>query len=169
MQIRVNRAPVLTLWASVVAERLGFDREEALTLGRAVAGQAAAIKGRAIGLFEPGEEDLPARRQAMTAEDTITIALLGRGVPAVRTNDGIRALDKETPATPASVERYLAKAFGEALEPVRAAMTDLARRYEPRELNRIGFRLYEGFRPDVPAGAAGWGAKGVLDLGRITG
>jgi hypothetical protein len=24
--IRVNRAPVLTLWAAVVAERLGFDR-----------------------------------------------------------------------------------------------------------------------------------------------
>jgi len=24
--IRINRAPVLTLWAAVVAERLGFDR-----------------------------------------------------------------------------------------------------------------------------------------------
>jgi hypothetical protein len=32
----INRAPVLTLWATVVAERLGFDRNEALTLGRAV-------------------------------------------------------------------------------------------------------------------------------------
>ena len=34
--IRVNRAPVLTLWATVVAERLGFDHDAALTLGRAV-------------------------------------------------------------------------------------------------------------------------------------
>jgi len=34
----------------------------------------------------------------------------------------------------------------------------------PEELNRIGFRLYERFRPEVPAGAAGWGKKGVLDL-----
>jgi len=25
-RIRINRAPVLTLWAAVVAERLGFDR-----------------------------------------------------------------------------------------------------------------------------------------------
>jgi hypothetical protein len=33
--IRINRAPVLTLWAVVVAERLGFDRDEALSLGRA--------------------------------------------------------------------------------------------------------------------------------------
>jgi len=31
--VSINRAPVLTLWAAVVAERLGFDREEALTLG----------------------------------------------------------------------------------------------------------------------------------------
>jgi len=32
--IRVNRAPVLTLWGVVVAERLGFDHNEALSLAR---------------------------------------------------------------------------------------------------------------------------------------
>ncbi len=32
--IEINRAPVLTLWAAVVAERLGFDWDEALTLGQ---------------------------------------------------------------------------------------------------------------------------------------
>ncbi len=37
-QIKVNRAPVLTLWAAVVAERLGYRQDEALTLGQAVAG-----------------------------------------------------------------------------------------------------------------------------------
>jgi len=31
---------VLTLWAAVVAVRLGFDRDTALTLGQAVAGSA---------------------------------------------------------------------------------------------------------------------------------
>jgi hypothetical protein len=36
--IPINRAPVLTLWAAVVARRLGFTKDEALTLGRAVAG-----------------------------------------------------------------------------------------------------------------------------------
>ena len=34
--IRVNRAPVLTLWATVVAERLGYPTDTALTLGRDV-------------------------------------------------------------------------------------------------------------------------------------
>jgi hypothetical protein len=33
--VLVNRAPVLTLWAAVVAERLGFDRPAALSLGKA--------------------------------------------------------------------------------------------------------------------------------------
>ena len=33
--IRANRAPV-DLWATVVAERLGFHHDAALTLGRAV-------------------------------------------------------------------------------------------------------------------------------------
>jgi hypothetical protein len=36
--VTINRAPVLTLWATVVAERLGYDHEAALTLGKAVAG-----------------------------------------------------------------------------------------------------------------------------------
>jgi hypothetical protein len=31
-QLMVNRALVLTLWAAVVAEVLGFEHEEALTL-----------------------------------------------------------------------------------------------------------------------------------------
>lgn len=31
--VTINRAPVLTFWAAVVAERLGFARGEALTLG----------------------------------------------------------------------------------------------------------------------------------------
>jgi len=30
-KIKINRAPVLTLWAAVVAERLGFDPNEALS------------------------------------------------------------------------------------------------------------------------------------------
>ena len=46
-------------------------------------------------------------------------------------------------------------------------MEELATQYEPEELNRIGFRLYEAFRPEVPSDVKGWGAKGVLDLEQI--
>ncbi len=68
MLITVNRAPVLTLWAAVVAERLGHPPDTALTLGRAVAGAAARVKARNIGREErrPETENLTAiheRRQ----------------------------------------------------------------------------------------------------------
>jgi hypothetical protein len=41
--ILIDRAPVLTLWAAVVAGQLGFSREEALSLGKAVEAMRNAI------------------------------------------------------------------------------------------------------------------------------
>ena len=46
-------------------------------------------------------------------------------------------------------------------------MEALAARYEPAELNRIGFRLYEKFRPEIPPGNDGWGAKAALEVEKI--
>jgi hypothetical protein len=54
--ISINRAPVLTLWAAVVARRLGLDEDEALSLGKAVAGLNAQAKGRRLGIFKPHGE-----------------------------------------------------------------------------------------------------------------
>jgi hypothetical protein len=42
--IGVNRAPVLTLWATIVAEQLGHPPETALTLGRFLAGSSARAR-----------------------------------------------------------------------------------------------------------------------------
>jgi hypothetical protein len=50
--IAIDRAPVLTLCAAVVAERLGFEWQEALTLGRAVAGLTAHSKGTRLRIAE---------------------------------------------------------------------------------------------------------------------
>lgn len=47
--LRINRAPVLTLWAAVVAERLGMSRETALTIGQTLAGITAHAKGVRLG------------------------------------------------------------------------------------------------------------------------
>lgn len=33
-----------------------------------------------------------------------------------------------------------------------------------KELAERAFGLYEKFRPKIPAGTKGWGAKGTLDL-----
>ena len=56
---------------------------------------------------------------------------------------------------------------GEALPAARAAMTKLAKSREPEALAVEAFRLYETFRPSVPAGERGWGAKGTLSLEKI--
>ena len=50
--IKINRAPVHTLWAKAVSERLGFDTDEALSLAKAVAGRNAQSKDRRLGICE---------------------------------------------------------------------------------------------------------------------
>lgn len=107
--VTINRAPVLTLWAAVVAERLGYDRDGAVTLGQAVAGLNAAAKARSLGIAKPREK------------------------PAVE----------------------------------KKAMAALAKSLARDELAAGAFSLYESFRPGIPAGVRGWGAKGVLDLAKI--
>ena len=72
--ISINRAPVLTLWAAVVAERLG--------------------------LFTPAPAEVREKRKALRPKETITVDLLQRAVPAVHTRDGLRALSKEKAVDP---------------------------------------------------------------------
>jgi hypothetical protein len=92
---------------------------------------------------------------------------LGRALPAVNTEDGVRAVVKSAPIAPEGVQRYLEGKFGDRLPEARKAMMELAKVYEPDELAEQGFGLYEQFRPEIPEGVKGWGAKGELDLGRI--
>jgi hypothetical protein len=80
--VTVNRAPVLTLWAAIVAERLGFTHDEALTLGRAVAGLNAYSKGKALGIFKPTPKEVRAKREAK-AKQVLQVELLHRAVEQV--------------------------------------------------------------------------------------
>jgi hypothetical protein len=132
--IRINRAPVLTLWAAVVAERLGFDWDEALTLGRAVAGLNAYSKGVRLGIYEPTPEPERERREKARKGETVQVDLLHRAVPAVQTPEGLRGLSDDRPISPASVQRYLERKYGDRLLDARAAMARLARSMPPKEL-----------------------------------
>lgn len=167
MHITVNRAPVLTLWAAVVAERLGFDRDEALTMGRVVAGLNAYAKGRSLGIFKPAPEEVKRERRRLAPGAVMHVDLLGRAVPVLRTDAGLRALSKNEPVDPDAVRRYLRSKFGDALDAVEREMRTLARSLPAGELARRAYALYEAFRPAIPAGVRGWGAAGTLDLARI--
>jgi len=166
--ISSNRAPVLTLWAAVVAERLGFNEDEALSLGKALAGLTAQSKGRRLGIFKPHDEKPTKAREKERGEE-FWIEICGRPVPTKNTEDGIRAVKGDQEIDPGGVRRYLEGKFGEDLGVVREAMQRLAKSFKPKELAEAAFRLYERFRPAIPEGVRGWGAKGKLDLEVIEG
>jgi hypothetical protein len=166
--VHINRAPVLTLWAAVVAEQLGYDHEAALTLGKAVAGLKAQSKGWRLGIVE--EAKGPPEARAPTAQppgEPLLVSLLHRRLPVLSAEQEVRATVKGQPTDPVSVRRYLAQKFGHELADVQAAMEALARAYPPEHLAAQAYSLYERFRPDIPEGKQGWGAAGPLDLDYI--
>ena len=122
--VTINRAPVLTLWAAVVA------------------GLSAFSKGRALGIFKPTPQDVRAKRaEQAKASQVLQVELLHRPVPVVQTSEGLRALSTDNPIMPVSVEKYLASKFKEALGPVSEAMAELADSRDPEELAAEAYRL----------------------------
>ena len=169
-KIKINRAPVLTLWAAIVAERLGYKKDESLTFGKAVAGLNAQSKGRRLGIYEEKKDDKEEQKETKEEKPAKLefIELLGRGVPAVKTPQGLRASIKGEEIDAESVQKYLKQKFGEDLDEARAAMEKLAKAYPPKQLESEAYGLYEKFRPKIPEGTKGWGAKGDLDLEYIS-
>ncbi len=164
--IMMNRAPVLTLWAAVVAERLGFEHDEALTLGKAIAGLNAQAKGRSLGIYKPGKEGEKPPKKAGLGED-FWVEVCGRTVPAQNTPDGVRAVVKNRAIRPESVRSYLEGKFGDDLARVTRAMTTLAHSMPPEDLADKTYSLYERFRPTIAPGQRGWGQRGALDPAMI--
>jgi len=160
----VNRHPVMVLWAAVVASHLGHDWSTSLSMASAVASMNAKAKGRALGIYA----DEPER----PVDPASSIGLLGRRVPTMQTRAGLRATDPNgLPIHARAVYTSLESAFGESFPHVYAALTSLASTVQPEtfrlEDNRRAYDMYLNFRPDVPPGQQGWGAKGVLDLGAL--
>ena len=158
----------MTLWATIVAERLGYEKDTALTLGKAVAGLNAQSKGRKLGIYEEkSEEEKEKEKKKEKPAKVEFIEILGRGVPAVKTPKGLRAAIQGEAIHAGSVETYLKQKFKDDLDEARAAMEKLAKAYTPKQLETKAYSLYEKFRPEIPEGTKGWGAKGELDLDYI--
>jgi hypothetical protein len=187
VKLAVSRASLLTLWASVVAERLGHRRATALTLAKAVAGATARLKVRVIGRekWTCSREEMgpalgldlpPLHKKAAMAH----VVLLGRTIPLLTDASGqpraaLRTLptrdggvaNEYVAADPAEVERYLIKTFGRHLADLRNAMEVLAACYDSTELNRIGFQLYEKFQPSGPHDREGSRGTAALEIQNI--
>src|SRR3712207_3969860 len=105
--IKVNRAPVLTLFSTLVAERLGHPPDTALSLASAVAGTAARAKARRLGIAE--ERDHAKDREAATpVRAQETAQLLGRKIRLTHDKDGVvLAAGEGKPAPAAPVRAYI--------------------------------------------------------------
>ena len=165
--ITINRAPVLTLWGAVVAERLGFDWDEALSLGKAVSGLNAQTKGRMLGIYHPAKTPHGGPPKKVGLGEEFWVEICGRPVPAKNTDKGVRAVVKDKPVEADKARVYVEGKFGEDLDAVRAAMQELANSLEPGALAECAYSMYERFRPEIPKGKRGWGAKGELSLDLI--
>jgi len=100
---------------------------------------------------------MPAVKKEREAPAPQTVHLMGRRMPVVTEKGHVRALADGKAAAPGPARACVERAFGEHLEEVREAMEALAGAMEPEELNRVAFKLYEIFRPEVPPGVTGWG------------
>ncbi|KAJ3014772.1 hypothetical protein HKX48_004977 [Thoreauomyces humboldtii] len=160
--ISINRAPVLALWSSIVAEREGFDRKTALTVGKAVMTLCAQSKGKSIGVFHSSEHDSSKKPKASDHIDAF-----GMHLPAKETANGLRACLSGSPLDPLDSEWYVRGKFGARYDDARRGMAILADKFSPEEIGGKAYKLYESFRPSVAGGAAGWGSSGKLDVNAV--
>jgi hypothetical protein len=169
--ININRAPVLTLWAAVVAEQLGYDKSTALSLAQAVAGMNAQAKGERIGIYAEtdGKPENLKNRDSRRRRAAEVVHLLGQTVPVSSGQGTVRASLEGELVQPEKVARYLEGKFGGDLATVREAMEAVASSYTKEELETKAYDFYEQFRPSIPEGTNGWGAKGELNLTTIKG
>ncbi|TFY56315.1 hypothetical protein EVJ58_g7720 [Rhodofomes roseus] len=178
----VNRAPIMMAWAFVVAERLGFQREEALSIASVYTEMNAITKGVSLGIFD---KDKGKGVEAAQGGSQPYVDLMGRRVlrlvlllwcfkfltpirriPLYQTANGSwRALSSGTPVAPSSAFSYITRALRQTAPFVLGALRLLANSYAPAELTRTGFALYADFRPDVQ----GWGGRAEVRCATILG
>ncbi|KAG9016900.1 hypothetical protein FRB93_009430 [Tulasnella sp. JGI-2019a] len=156
----VNRAPVMTAWATVVAECLGFKREEALSIASVYTELNATSKGISIGVFDESKN-----RDHVAGSTQPFVELMGRKIPVLETETGEwRGIVKGCPVDPKSPFGYIQRSFRQTLPWVMGSMRLLAKSFqEATELNKRGYGLYCDFRPENP----GWGKKAEMRMENI--
>jgi len=157
----VNRAPVMSAWATVVCERMGFKREEALSIASAYTEMNAISKGVAIGVFE---QSMGKGVELERGETQPYVDLMGRRIPLYRTRDEQwRGLVKGKPVEPAAAFGYIKRAFRQTAPHAVGAMRLLAETFGANELNRKGFGIYAEFRPQADK----WGGRSEMKMSSI--
>jgi len=134
--------------------------------GCSLLSRPCGAKGRRLGIYKPVPQEVKEAR-AQKRGEKFSVEICGRQIPAINTAEGVRAVINDKTIEGKRGERNLESKLGQSLDPVRAAMRDLVKAFRPERLMENAFTLYEKFRPAIPEGVTGWGAKGKLDIDRI--
>ncbi|KAF8335018.1 uncharacterized protein EI90DRAFT_2913877 [Cantharellus anzutake] len=153
--IIINRAPVMTAWAAVVAERLKFTRAEALSIASVYTEMNASSKGVALGIFHKDKDS-----DFEGGSTQPYVELMGRK-PVMKTDAGEwRGIVKGEAAEPEMAYGYIQRSFKHLMGSVIGSMRLLQESYSPEELNKNGYDLYCQFRP----GQGDWGQRGEMRM-----
>ncbi|KAF8205050.1 hypothetical protein BJ912DRAFT_1028259 [Pholiota molesta] len=149
----INRAPVMMTWAMLVAERLHFSKEEALSIASVYTEMNAISKGVSLGIFDKGKirdsdgqkggsqpyVELMGRRSVL-CQNALTECLFDSVVlyriPLYHTQTGQwRALNNGKPVPPTEAFSYISRSFRQTAPHFVGALRLLAESYSPQELN----------------------------------
>ncbi|CCG82057.1 protein of unknown function [Taphrina deformans PYCC 5710] len=156
--IKINRAPVLDLFASCAAQ---FEHPDlpwtlCLSLGSAVASICAISKGRAIGQIPASNNN---DDESSTRRQDNLVSVLGFHVPV---RDGAAYVGDTKKA---ANEGYLKGRFGDRYQEVKETMQTSLQSWKghEEEFSKKGFHMYEKFRP----GSGQWGQVGGLHVEEV--
>ena len=159
--IKINRAPVLDLFAACAAqfEHPDLSWSTCLSIGSAVASICAVSKGRATGHFAEKEPDEAKAKESKEKKEKSSVTVLKFELAL---EDGLACMG--TQKKPAN-EGYLKSKFGDRYDEVRTTMQEALASWKGHEdeFDKTGFRMYEKFRP----GSGAWGQKGGLELEKV--
>lgn len=157
----VNRAPIMTAWATLVAERMHFKREEALSIASVYTEINAISKGISLGIYDKGKGKC---LEVPTEGSQPYVELMGRRVPLYHTQSGEwRALSNGSPVPPSTAFSYISRSFRQTTASIVGALRLLSESYEPQELNSKAWSLYMEFRPSVDK----WGERSDVSCAKI--
>ncbi|CAK5275614.1 unnamed protein product [Mycena citricolor] len=151
----VNRAPLMTAWSFLVAQRLGFGLEEALSIASVYTELNAISKGVSIGVFK--KSDRRATEASLGGTQPF-VELMGRRPLYRSQNSQWRALSNDEPVDPGVAFGYISRALRQNTPYILGALRLLVESYSVQEINKIAWSLYADFRPDV----TGWGDRGQV-------
>jgi hypothetical protein len=162
-KVQINRFPVFSLWCYVVAQRLGYDEDEARSLAVTRAKLGAAAKAGYLARAGKSRPETVSVRygvaeQAYTEPEQVEqVHFVGMQPYVVHTAYGLRGLlhsqDKAHIVEPEEFEdstiKKLEKAQPGLSQELLMLLEELAYLFSPEELNGQAYRLWERFAPMV--------------------